>query len=304
MYSLADTATRLLKVIRARQPAEVTEEIQLRYGEILFSESSEEATVGRALEASTTATSVGVGGDGLSGEALESVAEDPGASRTSSSEEEREELPAHRVGLANLPRHFVASVVLFLLVCLWLIGGILYISRPNTHVDLSGANLKEMDLTGRELRFANLAGADMTESVLRMEDLSSVNMEGADLHKADLSNATLTNANLRDTNLRNAKMEYTDVSGATLFNADMDAVDLRNSKLNDAVLTGANLVGADLRGANLNGADLKGAILILQVRDLLRRDPTEAVFDETTILPDGSNWTADTDMTEFTGPTA
>src|SRR5579859_1003255 len=90
--------------------------------------------------------------------------------------------------------------------------------------DLYGADLREANLYGANLRGADLYGADLREANLREADL-----RGADLYGADLREANLREADLRWANLR----------GANLY--------------------GADLYGADLRGANLYGADLRGA---------------------------------------------
>jgi|SRR5579859_256293 len=90
--------------------------------------------------------------------------------------------------------------------------------------DLYGADLREANLYGANLRGADLYGADLREANLREADL-----RGADLYGADLREANLREADLRGANLY----------GANLYEAD--------------------LYGANLRGANLYGADLRGA---------------------------------------------
>ena len=137
VYSLADSATRLLRVVRARKTAEATEEIRNQYFEILKSERIDESAVERASESSAEANTAGVDGDGDSGAAAELNVESPAASRGSPSEEAREELLVDRLGLADLPRLYVA--LSGLLVSLLLVGGILCVSRPYSQVDLSGA---------------------------------------------------------------------------------------------------------------------------------------------------------------------
>jgi hypothetical protein len=47
---------------------------------------------------------------------------------------------------------------------------------------------------------------------------------------------------------------------------------------------------ANLQGANLSYANLQGAVL------------EDAELNETTILPDGTQWTPDTDLKRFTDP--
>ena len=73
--------------------------------------------------------------------------------------------------------------------------------------DLSGADLRVANL-----RDANLYGADLYGADLRVANLRDANLYGADLYGADLRGANLRDANLRDANLR----------GANLYGADLD----------------------------------------------------------------------------------
>jgi hypothetical protein len=90
-----------------------------------------------------------------------------------------------------------------------------------------------------------------------------------DLRGTDLRKENLMGANLRGANLQESNLEGVDLGGANLEGAN----------LRDARLDAVNLVGANLQGANLEGVDLRGAC-----------------------LPDGTNWTEDTDVTRFTNP--
>ena len=80
-------------------------------------------------------------------------------------------------------------------------------------------------------------------------NLSGANLRGADLSGANLSTANLSGANLSGANLSNANLRGADLSGANL----------RNANLSNANLSGANLRGANLSNANLSNADLRGA---------------------------------------------
>jgi len=121
----------------------------------------------------------------------------------------------------------------------------------------------------RNLRNADLVGADLTNV-----DLSDANMTGTDLTEADLSGADLSGADLFGADLSGA-----DLTEADLSRADLTRADLTGASLSEASLSGADLTGANLRGANLTRANLRGAI-----------------------LPDRTKWTTDRDMTEFTDP--
>jgi len=81
---------------------------------------------------------------------------------------------------------------------------------------------------------------------------SDADLSGANLRGADLSDADLSGANLRDANLR----------GADLSDADLSDADLSGANLRDANLSGADLSDANLRGADLSDADLSDAELM------------------------------------------
>lgn len=100
---------------------------------------------------------------------------------------------------------------------------------------------KGIDLSGKNLRYADLVGADLRCADLRNADLIYADLRGADLRGADLSTADLNSANLTRTYL-----SYANLCEAILYNADLRYSDLRN----------ANLCGANLRNANLTDANL------------------------------------------------
>ena len=60
-----------------------------------------------------------------------------------------------------------------------------------TGVNLKDANMVQFDLTGVILRDANLAGAD-----LRLADLTDADLSGADLTGTDLTGAILANTKM------------------------------------------------------------------------------------------------------------
>jgi hypothetical protein len=111
-------------------------------------------------------------------------------------------------------------------------------------------------------------------------DMTGTDLLGADLQEADLREANLLGAYLWEANLQGAGLH-----GANLDYAMLIRANLRGANLQRADLSYARLQGADLSHANLQGADL-----------------TNALFDETTILPDDTLWTPDTDMARFTDP--
>ena len=55
--------------------------------------------------------------------------------------------------------------------------------------NLSGADLRDANLSDADLRYANLSGAGLRDANLSGADLSYTNLRCADLRDADLSNA-------------------------------------------------------------------------------------------------------------------
>ncbi len=168
--------------------------------------------------------------------------------------------------------------------------------------------LYDGSLRGAYLMEANLSGADLNRAVLQGARMQWANLEKADLseaslQEADLSNANLCNANLEGRIKRPAVIDINSKSGALpgLHRACLRGADLREANLFRNSLREADLDHADLQGADLRGADLRGAILFgAKLRDAKIDSKTK--FDETTVLPSGSKWTSDVDITRFTDP--
>jgi uncharacterized protein YjbI with pentapeptide repeats len=106
---------------------------------------------------------------------------------------------------------------------------------------------------------------------------------------------------LRDGSLKNAKL-----MGANLFEAFLNiGIDLSGADLTGATLLRADLTDSNLENVTLIQADLRGSLLFgtkLLDANLREANLEGAVFDENTVLPDGTHWTEDTDMTRFTDP--
>jgi uncharacterized protein YjbI with pentapeptide repeats len=127
----------------------------------------------------------------------------------------------------------------------------------------SGQNLRLAgeDLSGSDLSYLGLAGADLSRTDLRGADLSSADLSGTNLSGADLSRTILNNANLGNANLRGASLSEAFLKGTNLREADLSGASLIGAELSSAVLVRANLIGTNLIGADLNGAELSSANL-------------------------------------------
>lgn len=91
---------------------------------------------------------------------------------------------------------------------------------------------------------------------------------------------------LTDGSLQGSNFAWANLRGGKLGWANLQGVNLHFVDLQDA-----QLAWVKLQGATLNNANLQAAALSL------------AVFDTNTILPDGNNWTPETDMSRYTDPT-
>jgi len=171
------------------------------------------------------------------------------------------------------------------------------------------------ELRSAELRGANLQKAPLRSADLSMADLGEANLQGADLKWANLHDANLFEANLQDaslsaTNLQKAALNYANLQDAMLLSANLQEASLHLANLQDAKLVGANLQGATLVGANLQEAwlfeaNLQGADLSeanLRGALLATTETDAAEFDEETQLPDYTQWSPQTDMERFTDP--
>lgn len=121
--------------------------------------------------------------------------------------------------------------------------------------------LQESKLIMSEKSVINLTRADLENIELSYAYLQDVNLSGASLERAKLKAAQLQDSNLKDTNLEFAYLPFADLSGANLENANLRYAKLRSTNLRGANLQGARLEYADLGGAKLEGANLEEADL-------------------------------------------
>jgi uncharacterized protein YjbI with pentapeptide repeats len=141
--------------------------------------------------------------------------------------------------------------------------------------------LDEMANITNETRKSCLITAVEHGVVLTGARLSNSNLEGINLVEVSLDGASLHHATLQDVNLDGA-----DLQGADFFRANLVSANLYHANLERANLDAAHLEEANLAGANL--------------RDVTWFDYT--IFNEGTLLPDGTNWTPDADIWRFQNP--
>lgn len=134
--------------------------------------------------------------------------------------------------------------------------------------DLSGAELKQANLTGAilshismenaSLILASLNQADLFQANLKGANLSSAKLIGASLHQAVLENASLTGADLTEANLSQANLYGASLTRVSAVGTQLQLANLTQSDWRDADLSGANLSRAVLKNANLSSTRLKG----------------------------------------------
>ncbi len=88
--------------------------------------------------------------------------------------------------------------------------------KRNLVVNLSGAVLHKMDLSG-----LNFARGDMSNADLAGCDFSKSNFFNANLTRADLSNTNMTGADFSFANLIETKRDGANMSDANLFKANL-----------------------------------------------------------------------------------
>jgi hypothetical protein len=143
---------------------------------------------------------------------------------------------------------YIGFIVVSILI-LVSIGVGLYIGSPEIIPDpdcrtqpAPGVNWRSCRMDALKAESANLQGAILNSSVMRMARLSGSILSQADMQYADLSGADLSYTEITDARMK----------GINLQNADLTSADLSNSDLSYANLNGCNLGGANLEGARLD----------------------------------------------------
>lgn len=124
----------------------------------------------------------------------------------------------------------------------------------------SNLDLRDLDLTGAQLRGLNLDKVLLDRSVLPLCDAGKASLVGASLTEAVVSHASLREANLTSADLRKSCMPVTDLCYAVLVDADIRGADFRAAKLHAADFTRARY---DAKTQFPDGFDKAAAGMIL-----------------------------------------
>jgi uncharacterized protein YjbI with pentapeptide repeats/uncharacterized RDD family membrane protein YckC len=137
--------------------------------------------------------------------------------------------------------------------------------------DLSGVDLKEANLSRANLTYipinrtnlmkANLKDANLFQAQLIGSNLSSAQLTGANFQEAMLEQASLTGSEAGNTKFFRANLSRAKLGQIRAIGSDFSYSNLTQSNWHSAELTGANFEGANLRDADLSRAQLKGANL-------------------------------------------
>ena len=87
-----------------------------------------------------------------------------------------------------------------------------------------------------------------------------VDLRGANLGSVKLSGAIATNSNFEDANLSKSVFIKGNLTGANLAGANLEGADLSQCEMKDVSLRGANLTGVLMDFSNLDNVDLSGAL--------------------------------------------
>jgi uncharacterized protein YjbI with pentapeptide repeats len=124
--------------------------------------------------------------------------------------------------------------------------------------DLSGANLREVDLGKTYMFGILLTNADLFGANLKGADLSRVNLEGADLTDADLSRADLEGANLRNARLTGANLSKANLAEAKVTTELSKAQSIEGTNLPDRLPYPVSRYSA-YWGSKVRGVDYSGS---------------------------------------------
>ncbi|MFP3962438.1 pentapeptide repeat-containing protein [Actinomadura fulvescens] len=126
-------------------------------------------------------------------------------------------------------------------------------------LDLSGADLRGLDLDKMVFAGANLAGADLSGAsalgaIFSGADLTGANLAGVDLTRAGFGHSELVNATIAFTRLGKAMIQPAILTGAAFTGATLDHTSFRECDLTDVDLRGCDLSTLDLQRTSLDGA--------------------------------------------------
>ena len=119
---------------------------------------------------------------------------------------------------------------------------------------LSRADLSDQDLSGYDLRNADLSFSLVANTDFQRADLRGAAFQFAKADGAEFTRAQLQQAHFFGTQLRLVEFPHADLRGALFRGTDLQNVNFRNADLRDSTFIDASLDDADLSGARLEGS--------------------------------------------------
>jgi uncharacterized protein YjbI with pentapeptide repeats len=101
-------------------------------------------------------------------------------------------------------------------------------------IDLSGGELKLLDMRCKEMQKSNFAGATLTYASLYGSRLNESNFSGATLQGANLNGCDLSGADFRNADLTNAHFNSTHLQGADFTGATLSGTSLKDAQFDQA----------------------------------------------------------------------
>jgi uncharacterized protein YjbI with pentapeptide repeats len=141
----------------------------------------------------------------------------------------------------------------------------LEVERACQGCDLRGINLAYQSLSSKYR--ISVSNQPLSTNPQGLGYAQPVDLTGSDLREANLSHANLSAVVLNDTRLRDADLSHANLTEAQLVGADLRDANLQGADLTDANFQDADLTGADLRDCDLSTANLAGADLTDARRD-------------------------------------
>lgn len=139
------------------------------------------------------------------------------------------------------------------------------VERACQDCDLRGINLAHQSL-GSKYRIS-VSNQPLSTNPRGLGYAEPVDLTGSDLREANLSYANLSAVVLNEARLGDADLSHANLTAAQLVGADLRGANLQGADLTDANFQDADLTGADLRECDLSTANLAGADLTDTRRD-------------------------------------
>lgn len=138
---------------------------------------------------------------------------------------------------------------------------------------------KTLELSGADLAQLNLENCNLSKADLTYAKLSEGYLDQCNLHQANLSDSDLKFTKLGSAHLVEANLTRADMFRCELVSSDLQATNLSEANLQRAYLVDSNLKNANLKHANLRSANLKG--VIFYGTNLIQADLSNACIGET-----------------------